>query len=892
MIVFLFITLMAQVWGLEVSTGWQLCKGAQCYPAKSFPSTVLTNLIENNVFPGVTLENVYKDDQLANLPDIAVVGPDFYSYTFTNVVTGLKCDKSFALRFHGINFRSIVRMGGVKSGETAGMFVVSTFDVPADALVADNGAGQGLCSLSIEVDVSPPDFPGDASGGGQGGDHEIARNGAVTQFSAGWDWIQATPDRHTGIYDRVEVLEVNPALRLNDAHVRADVAAQEAVVDISANVATAGEVIVELHNADGDMVATASQSVAPGDDQTVTVGPLKVDNLHLWWPHTLGDPYLYTVKVFGTSSTTTTHRLEMEFQYGFRDVEAYVHPATEGWAFRVNGKELFVQGGNWITTDQLLRYANDAQRYRDELALHKDMGMNVVRVWGGGVAERDGFYQAADKLGLLVWQEFWMTGDNNGRWGGNYSFPDDDSIYLDNARSTIVRLRNHASLLMWCGGNELNPDGVNPKPTIRRGLENLLQTLDPTRFFIASSMAPQDPTGETWDPNFSFANTDGPYALLLPEDFYRSRNPGSDGYQDAPMSINPELGSVATPEVETMRMFLSEDALSPKSLPDRNSMVVHPLWDYHLYEGYTTSLATEGTAVGPHGIDHIYDLFGGSAPADIEEYCWRAGIVQYQQYKALFEGFSAHAWEWYAGVLFWKSQSPWPALRGGLYDYYLRQTGGFWGVRAALSEPLHLQLSEPGGDSMLIVNKSPEDEPKSTLDVRIRTFALDGTVSVDASANITVPVPSASVVEVPAIAKLWPASEHASVSFVMLELFRKGERVSRNVYHRGSDLSATRLSPCSLTVTSLGSASADHALHRRVSLTGDSEGSVCFMVRLNVVNAATGERILPVHYSTNYETITPGETVLVSMSFPHASGDDELELHIDGFNVPSIDVRI
>jgi mannosylglycoprotein endo-beta-mannosidase len=81
----------------------------------------------------------------------------------------------------------------------------------------------------------------------------------------------------------------------------------------------------------------------------------------------------------------------------------------------VNNRDIYLEGGNWITTDIFLRYANDKQRYYDEVKFHKSMGMNLIRVWGGGITERRSFYEACDKYGVFVYQEFWMTGDNNGK---------------------------------------------------------------------------------------------------------------------------------------------------------------------------------------------------------------------------------------------------------------------------------------------------------------------------------------------------------------------------------------------------------------------------------------------------------------------------------------------
>ena len=109
------------------------------------------------------------------------------------------------------------------------------------------------------------------------------------------------------------------------------------------------------------------------------------------------------------------------------------------------------------------------------------------------MAEQSEFYNCADRLGVLVFQEFWMTGDNNGRWAGNYSYPFDYDAYLANVEDTIKRLRRHPSLLFYGGCNEcLAPRNSNwapnPPGPINDGIQSLLDRFDPKRFYIPSSM--------------------------------------------------------------------------------------------------------------------------------------------------------------------------------------------------------------------------------------------------------------------------------------------------------------------------------------------------------------------------------------------------------------------
>lgn len=278
-----------------------------------------------------------------------------------------------------------------------------------------------------------------------------------------------------------------------------------------------------------------------------------------------------------------------------------------------------------------------------------------------------------------------MTGDNNGRWAGSYDWPDNQESYVDNARATILAIRSHASLLLWCGGNELNPADLSPPPYIASNLQNLVTMLDPKRFYIPSSMAPQSADPSQYDPQYALACQDGPYGILFPSQFYNERNPGEPLYNNSFISYQPEVGSVSTPVLRTLERFLSSENLLPGSVPHylASDQDVPPTWQYHKYLPYTT-----GT------YDHLYAYsadYQGSANSNSDirnltakEFAMRAQIIQLQQYQALYEGFSLYQWRNYSAVLLWKSQSPWPALRGALYDYYLDYTGGFWGVRNAL----------------------------------------------------------------------------------------------------------------------------------------------------------------------------------------------------------------
>lgn len=136
---------------------------------------------------------------------------------------------------------------------------------------------------------------------------------------------------------------------------------------------------------------------------SVSLGQHILSDVELWWPHTHGTPSLYPVHAtFEIEHGLISH--ELYWMAGIRHVNTWVDPTTQGRIFEINGLVVFIEGGNWITTDQFLRHASNPLRYYHEVRMHKEAGLNMIRVWGGGLAERPEFYHACDQLGMLVMQ--------------------------------------------------------------------------------------------------------------------------------------------------------------------------------------------------------------------------------------------------------------------------------------------------------------------------------------------------------------------------------------------------------------------------------------------------------------------------------------------------------
>ena len=203
---------------------------------------------------------------------------------------------------------------------------------------------------------------------------------------------------------------------------------------------------------------------------------LTVKNHKLWWPNGYGGQPLYDVSTVIITENGSAQRFDETI--GIRQIEMLPEngiPNSEhyNWLFSINGKYIFIKGTNWCTTDALLRCTEE--KYDRFLALAKHQNLQLLRAWGGGLPETDYFYAKCDELGLMVQQE-WPT-----CWDSPKTQP--EAALIETAVLNTVRLRNHASLVRWAGGNELS---ATDEPSIKR-MAQIAVELDGTRPFHRTS---------------------------------------------------------------------------------------------------------------------------------------------------------------------------------------------------------------------------------------------------------------------------------------------------------------------------------------------------------------------------------------------------------------------
>ncbi|MGF7034870.1 beta-mannosidase [Paenibacillus mucilaginosus] len=345
------------------------------------------------------------------------------------------------LIFEGLDTFATVYVNGLEIGTTNNMLMAHAFDVTR--ILRD-----GRNTIAVKFDPL----------------HLHNRDKALFEWSSytkerpwlrkaamnfGWDWGPRMVT--TGIWGAVR-LERHRLARLDGVFARtAELAGASAVVKVDVETTafrrnTELRCEVRLLDADGRPAAQGTAERAGSREAF----ELEIAEAKLWWTHDLGEPYLYRLEVSLYADGELVDRRQEPF--GIRTIELQLkdEQGQHAFAFLLNGVKLFAKGANWIPADHFIGSIPD-QRYRDLIDLSVEANMNMLRVWGGGIYEKDVFYAECDRRGVLVWQDFAFA---------NALFPDYNRDFMENVRReveyNIRRLRNHASLALWCGNNEID----------------------------------------------------------------------------------------------------------------------------------------------------------------------------------------------------------------------------------------------------------------------------------------------------------------------------------------------------------------------------------------------------------------------------------------------------
>lgn len=807
--------------------------------ATEVPGTVMAALIKNGVY-----SDIFVGENLENIPGDQFRQGWWYRKEFTLDPDGKSGNRR--LIFRGINYAADIWLNGrhIASADTL-LGAFRQFDVDI-AGAAEPGTNV------LAVEVFPPE-PGD--------------------FTIGFvDWNPRPPDANMGLWRGVELRRTG-VVSLERPFVRTDLDTETlthadltitAVLENHSDQPVSGTVTGRI----GDIRLTRSYALQPRERRQIRFSPedhpqLRMQNPRLWWPHTMGEPNLYTLELAVLNGGRPGDARSVTF--GIREVTDYMNP--DGYrGYKINGKPILIRGGGWAD-DLLLR--EDPDRLEAQVRYTKLMNLNTIRLegfWGSSQT----LYDLADQYGILLmagwscqweWEEY--LGGPTDRFGGVRT-EDQMNLVARSLSDQVTWLRNHPSIFVWVLGSDMLP-----RPALERKYDARLAVVDPTRPTLRScATAVSEVTGPTG------VKMNGPYDYVTPNYWY------VDSTRGGAYGFNTETGpGPQPPPLESLKKMIPEDHLWP----------IDDVWYYHCGRNEFNDL------------DYYLDAFNARyGPAQsVEEFATKAQAANYEAMRAMYEAFGVNKFR-ATGIIQWMLNSAWPELFWQLYDYYLMPNGAFFGAQTG-SQPLNIVYNY-GDQDIYMVNDTPGDA--TGLTARIRVFDLrsrevfSSDVPVGMSANS-----SGKIFEMPALADAGP------VYFLDLSLLDKaGMTVGDNFYWLSAKADVLNDKAATWYVTpnrayadftaldDLPDVALDGSYQirraggeREVRVVLRNPGdTMAFFVEVNLYSEESGQSILPVYWETNYISLPPGARKEIRGRFPGEDVPGETPaVRISGWNVPA-----
>ena len=409
--------------------------------------------------------------------------------------------------------------------------------------------------------------------------------------------------------------------------------------------------------------------LAAHEDRTVVFAPeqfaqLRIRGAKPWWPRQMGEPHLERLSMSFREQGKRQQRGSIDQQtvdFGIREITSELTP-NGSRLFRVNGKPILIRGAGW-SQDMLLR--TDDNRLRDQFRLVEDMNLNTIRL--EGKLETEDFFHLADRDGILVMLG-WCCCDHWEHWKDWTA--EDLTIATASLKSQMLRLRHHASLLVWLNGS----DNAPPTNVERAYLDVEAETHWPNPVISAASSA------VTAGGGLNGVKMSGPYDYVAPSYWYVDKqNGGAYGF-NTETSPGPAIPSLASRQ---------------KFLPDAQAWPPTANWSYHFGGGEFTNLKVFNAAM-----EAVY-----AKPQSAAEYERISQTMEYDSERAMYEAYSRNKYA-STGVIQWMLNNAWPSMIWHLYDYYLDAGAGYFGTKKAC-EPVHIQYSYDDR-TIVVVNSTYE----------------------------------------------------------------------------------------------------------------------------------------------------------------------------------------
>ena len=577
------------------------------------------------------------------------------------------------LVFDGLDLYAQVFLNGTLIGESKNAFVPCVFDVNQkirkgkNILVVRLTSGAELLPKALRPKAANKKdiygermkFPG-------------INHLRKPQFTYGWDWVDALPN--IGIWRGVH-LEAHSGIVLHDVNLDTQIEKNDVLLN--------SKVIIEnLHpwserNGNMELIITSpsKKKIIHKINFDAQVGrstlacKLKIPNPQLWWPNGMGDQPLYHVTVSIVCDEKVCDKREMNIGLRTVEIDSSASPvAGKRFCIRVNGHDIFCKGGNWIPADAIIARV-DKKKYDTLIAEAQNANINMLRIWGGGVYESPDFYNACDRRGILIWQDFMFACSEYPDYNADFR-----SAIRDEVEKVVMSLRHHPCIALWCGNNENvwgfdewwnNGKSFSDKNLklggsilYNRVLPDVCQSLDPKRpYWPGSPCGGEAPNSETAG--------DCHWWMLFTMNKDINRRIAHEVFDECKARFVSEYGVIGPCHLDSIKQYLSSEEL----------YVGSRAWKEHTnqHEKDTT----------PAGIRRHYT---NPEKLNISDYILYGQMFQALMYGKTIEALRFRKNDQYddcQGALIWMYNDCWGETGWTPIDYYLRRKPSYYWIRNA-----------------------------------------------------------------------------------------------------------------------------------------------------------------------------------------------------------------
>lgn len=683
-------------------------EGATWIPA-SVPGTAELELCATGELP----ENLWKG---TNIYDLRKVEKHQWWYRRSFHLDRLPEGSRWHLEFEGVDTLATVWLNGIRLGRMENMLIPHRFEVTDLLQSGENTVVVGIDS-AVLAGMQAHHPPGERSHDANWESLHIRK--AAHNF--GWDIFPRAVTH--GIWRTVRLQRI-PEWQFEDVTVATKEIDPEAR---SAKLWVAWRIDAPLMEDLDDwtvrfQVLDGEQSVYSEDRPVLGRHSLiqpELTDINAWWPRGYGPQPLYTLRLdlldpTGERVITHSHRT------GFRTVrlektDCIDEDGNGRFAFVVNGEEVFMKGTNWVPLDAF--HSRDAERLEETLDLACDLNCNMIRCWGGGVYEDHAFFDRCDEEGILIWQDFMLACSLYPQT------PEFHGKIRKEAEAVVARLRNHPSLALWAGNNEIDLfysvllphlDPNEADETSRRVLASVCRQQDPWRDYLPSSpyFAP-----ELHALGSPYERRPEDHLWWGPRDDYKATY-----FKDSPTLFVSEIGFGGVPCRRSLEKMLTRENLWPYQ--DNEEWLAHIVRPQPRGHQFTWRLDQLDEPVR-----HLF----GEVPDNLDDFIFAGQFAQAEAMKYFIERWRIRKHRC-SGILWWNLRDGWPVISPAVVDYFGEKTMSYHTIKRVQTDVcVMVDEAVDGMHGVVAVNDTRETASLSFTITHGKTLLLEADLELTAN---------------------------------------------------------------------------------------------------------------------------------------------------------------